>query len=152
MLTRSYFPALFRATPRTWDPFRDLRQIQQQMDQLFGQTYYPRSTEYPQLNVYTSENEVLVEAELPGFASEDIDISVVQNTLTLRGSRQPVELKEGESYHRRERWAGQFVRTLELPFEVQTDKVEAECRKGVLTVRLPRSEEHRARKITVKAS
>lgn len=152
MLTRSYFPTLFRTTPGTWDPFGELRQVQQQMDQPFDPAYYPRTSEYPALNVHTNEEEVLVEAELPGFATEDIDISVAQNTLTLRGSRQPVELKNGESYHRRERWAGQFVRALELPFEVQTDKVEAECRRGVLTIRLPRAEEHKPRKIAVKAS
>jgi len=152
MLTRSYFPTLFRTTPRTWDPFLELRQIQQQMDQLFDQAYYPRSSEYPAVNVYTNEDAALVEVELPGFDSEDIDISVVQNTLTLRGVRKPVELKNGESFHRRERWVGQFVRTLELPFEVQTDRVEAECRSGVLTIRLPRAEEHKPRKISVKAS
>jgi HSP20 family protein len=152
MLTRSFFPTVFRSAPRTCDPFRELRQVQQQMDQIFDQSYFPRSTEYPPLNVYTSDEEVFVEAELPGFAGDDVDISVVQNTLTLRGTRKPVEIKEGESYHRRERWVGQFVRTLELPFEVQTDKVEAECKRGVLTVRLPRAEAHKPRRITVKAS
>ncbi|MEW6752282.1 MAG: Hsp20/alpha crystallin family protein [Candidatus Latescibacterota bacterium] len=152
MLTRAYFPTVFRTTPRTWDPFRELRQIQQQMDQLFDQAYYPRVTEYPALNVYTSEDEILVEAELPGFGAEDLDISVVQNTLTLRGTRKPVELKSGESYHRRERWTGQFVRTVELPYEVESDKVEAECRRGLLTIRMPRAEAHRPRKIAVKAS
>ena len=152
MLTRTLFPSVFRNGARLWDPFRDLRHIQEEMNRLVDQVWYPRVTEYPPLNVWSNEEETIVQAELPGFAPEDIDISVVQNTLTLRGSRKPEELKEGETYHRRERWTGQFVRTLELPFEVDTDKVEAEFKSGVLSIRLPRAEEHKPKKIEVKAS
>ena len=152
MLTRTLFPSAFRNGTRLWDPFRDLRHIQEEMNRLVDQVWYPRATEYPPLNVWSNEEETVVQAELPGFAPEDIDISVVQNTLTLRGSRKPEELKEGETYHRRERWTGQLVRTLELPFEVDSDKVEAEFKSGVLSIRLPRAEEHKPKKIEVKAS
>ena len=106
----------------------------------------------PPLNVWSNEDETIVQAELPGLAADDIDISVVQNTLTLRGSRNPEGLKEGESYHRRERWTGRFVRSLELPFEVENSKVEAEYKHGMLRIRLPRAEQHKPKKITVKAS
>jgi HSP20 family protein len=95
---------------------------------------------------------VVVTAELPGFNPDDVEVSVVQNTLTLRGSRTPEELKQGETYHRRERWNGKFVRTLELPFEVDHDKVEAQFRNGVLSIRLPRAPQNLPKKITVKAS
>jgi HSP20 family protein len=152
MLTRTLFPTVFRNGTRNWAPFRELGDIHREMDRLFDRTWAPRSTEYPPLNVWSNEDEMVVQAELPGFAADDIDISVVQNALTLRGSRKPEELKEGESYHRRERWTGQFVRTLELPFEVDNSKVEAEYKHGVLSIRLPRAEEHKPKKITVKAS
>lgn len=152
MLTRTLFPTVFRNGTRSWVPFRELSEIHKEMDRLFDRTRTPRSTEYPPLNVWSNEDEAIVQTELPGFAADEIDISVVQNTLTLRGSRKPEELKEGESYHRRERWTGQFVRSLELPFEVDNSKVEAEYKHGVLSIRLPRAEEHKPKKIAVKAS
>jgi len=132
MLARTFFPPIFRNGPRAWDAFRDLRHIQEEMNHLFDQTWSPWSAEYPPLNVWNSPEDVVVQAELPGFAPDDVEISVEQNTLTLRGTRKPEELKEGETYHRRERWTGNFVRTLELPFEVAADKVEAEFGNGVL--------------------
>jgi len=152
MLTRTLFPMAFRNGYRRWAPFRELREIQDETDRPIDPTWNPRSTEYPPLNVWSNEDETIVLAELPGFAADCIDISVVQNTLTLRGSRKPEELKQGESYHRRERWTGQFVRSLELPFEVDNSKVAAEYKHGVLSIRLPRAEEHKPKKIAVKAS
>jgi len=152
MLTRTYFPALFRNGTRTWDPFRDLRRVQDEMARTLDRGAYPRSSDYPPLNVWSNEEETIVQAELPGFSAEDLDLSVVQNTLTLRGTRKPEEIKEGETYHRRERWSGQFVRSLELPFDVVGDQIEAEFKNGVLSIRLPRAEEHKPRKISVKAS
>jgi HSP20 family protein len=80
---------------------------------------------YPAMNVWTHEDGAAVTAELPGVNTEDIDISVVGDTLTLTGSRQPDELKEDETYHRRERGYGRFTRAFQLPFQVEADKVEA---------------------------
>ena len=152
MLTRTLFPMSFRSGYRNWAPFRELSGIHDEMDRPIARTWDPGSTEYPPLNVWSNEDETIVQAELPGLAADDIDISAVQNTLTLRGSRKPEELKEGESYHRRERWTGRFVRTLELPFEVDNSEVGAEYKHGVLSIRLPRAEEHKPKKIAVKAS
>jgi HSP20 family protein len=152
MLTRTFLPAVFRNDTRAWDPFRELRNIQEEMNELFDRGWYSRSAEYPPVNVWNSEDETIVQAELPGFTPEEIDISLVQNTLTLRGSRKPEALKEGENYHRRERWTGQFVRTLELPYDIDAGKVEAQFEHGVLSIRLPRVEEQKPKKIAVKAS
>lgn len=152
MLTRTLSPTVFRNETRARNPFLDFRHIQEQMNRLVDRASYPRSTEYPPLNVWSNQEELVVQAELPGFAADDIDISVVQNTLTVRGSRQPEELKEGESFHRRERWTGKFVRSLELPFAVTSAKVKAEFKKGVLSIRLPRAEEHKPKKIVVKTT
>ncbi len=152
MMSRTFFPATFRSGPRTWDPFRDLRHIQDEMDRLVNQSWVPRAAEYPPVNVWTNEDETVVQAELPGLAPDAIDISVVQNALTIKGHRKPEDLKAGESLHRRERWTGSFVRTIELPFEVDNSHVQAEYRHGLLTVKLPRAAENKPRRITVKAS
>jgi len=149
MLTRAFYPATYRA--RAWGPFEELRQIQNEMDRLYSQSF-PRAVDYPPINVWSNEDEVVVQAELPGYVAAEIDTSVVQNTLTLRGERKAEELKAGETYHRRERQAGSFVRTVELPFEVDNPKVEAEYVAGILSVRLPRAEAHKPKKIAVKAS
>ena len=152
MLTRTLFPMAFRSGYPGWAPPRELRGLHEDVNRPIDRTQDPRSTEYPPLNVWSNEDETIVLAELPGLAADDIDISVVQNTLTLRGSRKPEELKKGEGYHRRERWTGQFVRSLELPFEADNSKVEAEYKHGVLSIHLPRAEEHKPKKIAVKAS
>jgi HSP20 family protein len=154
MLTRTYFPSVYRSGRRTWDPFRDLAHIHDEFSRLLDRSGQGgmSSTEYPPVNVWTSEDDVIVEAEMPGFSPDGIDISVVQNTLTLRGERRPEERKDGESWHRRERWTGRFVRTLEMPFEVDNEKVEAEYKNGMLRIRLPRAEENKPRKIAVKGS
>lgn len=149
MLTRAYYPTTYRT--RSWNPLNELRQIQDEMDRLFTQAV-PRTGEYPPINVWSNEEQVIVQAELPGYAADDIDISVVQNTLTLRGERKPDALKEGEQYHRRERRTGQFVRTVELPFEVDNDKVQADYQAGILSISLPRAEATRPKRIEVKAS
>ena len=151
MLTRTFYPTAYRSGSFVRPRAAELRQLENGIDRLFGRGLL-RSAEYPPINAWGNGDEVFVEAELPGYDAANIDISVVQSTLTLRGERQPVELKEGETYHRRERPTGRFVRTIEIPFEVENDQVEAEYKDGILTVRLPRAEAHRPKKIAVKAS
>lgn len=152
MLTRTFYPTVFRNRTRTRDPLCDFRHIQEQMNRLVAGARFSRPNEQPPLNVWSDQEELVVQAELPGFAADDIDISVVQQTLTVSGSRKPEELKEGENFHRRERWTGKFERSLKLPFEVASDGVEAEFKNGVLSVRLPRAEESKPKKIVVKTA
>jgi len=111
----------------------------------------PSTVEFPATNVWVSEDNALVTAEIPGIDPSALEISVINDSLTLRGSRKAEDLKEGESYHRRERWSGQFTKTLELPFAVESGKVEARFAKGVLSVSLPRAEAEKPRKISVKS-
>lgn len=87
---------------------------------------------------------------MPGVSPKDIEISVQNDTLTLRGCRQPRDLEEGETYHRRERGCGRFARTLQLPFQVEPEGVEATFERGVLHISLPRAEADKPKKITVK--
>lgn len=138
------------------NPWREIEQLQREMNRLFssiGSTSRPTiAASYPAINVWGNEDGVVVTAELPGVLPEDIDISVVGDTLTLSGTRQPDELKEGEQYHRQERRYGSFTRTFQLPFRVEADNVDAKFEKGVLHISLPRLEAEKPRKISVKSA
>lgn len=106
--------------------------------------------EFPKINMWVDSETAVVTTEIPGLSAEDIDISVVGKSLTLRGSRKVDDLKEGESFHRRERSGGQFEKTVDLPFNVQSDKVDASFSKGILRITLPRAEAEKPKKITIK--
>jgi len=121
------------------------------MQRAFSRQVTPSTTEFPAVNVWVGGDTAVVTTELPGVDPKAIDISVVGRSLTLRGSREPEELKDNQSYHRRERWYGQFTKTLELPFDVESAKVEAKFGKGILSITLPRAEADKPRKITVKS-
>lgn len=107
---------------------------------------------YPAMNVWSGDEQVMVTAELPGITSEDIDISVTSDTLTLRGKRQRPDVGEGIKYHRQERGFGEFSRSLQLPFRIDANGVEATFRNGVLSVTLPRAEEDKPKRILVNGS
>jgi HSP20 family protein len=138
------------------NPWRDIERIQRDMDRILrdmtGSSGRQVAPGYPAINVWANEDGFVLTAELPGVKPDDIDISVVGETLTLSGTRQPDELQDGEKYHRRERRQGHFTRTFELPFKVDAEKVDAVFEKGVLHVSLPRSEEEKPRKISVKGA
>ncbi len=105
--------------------------------------------DFPAVNVWTSPDQAVVTTEIPGVDPKTVDISVAEKILTIRGSRQPEEMKEGESSHRRERWNGQFTKTVDLPFAIETARVTARFVKGVLSVSLPRAEAEKPRKIEI---
>jgi len=133
-----------------WNSAREMQRFQEQLDSLFASRSGSVYT-YPPVNVWVSDNDVIASAELPGMELENLDISVHGETLTIRGGRARQELKEGESFLRRERLVGSFSRTLQLPFRVDSEKVEAHFSRGVLTVKLPRAEADKPRKIAVKS-
>ena len=138
--------------PAVW---HEMDRLQSEMNRLF-EVYYPnrvhQAPAYPALNVWTSDEGLNVTAEIPGVRPEDIDISVVGDTLTLSGTRKPEELDENARYHRQERGYGDFTRSLQLPFSVDVNKVEATFHNGVLMIAMPRAEEDKPRKITVKSA
>jgi len=137
-------------------PWREMERLQQEVNRLFSDTFSTSDVRpapsYPAMNIWTNAEGAVITAELPGVDPEEIDISVVGDVLTLSGSRQSDELKEGEKYHRRERSYGQFRRTFQLPFNVEADKVEAIFEKGVLHLSLPRAEAEKPKKIAVKTA
>jgi HSP20 family protein len=130
-----------------------MERLQREMNRLFSDSFSlaggRTAPGYPTMNAWTNEDGVVITAELPGVNSEDIDISVVDDTLTLSGERPSEELADGDKYHRRERGYGKFNRTLQLPFKVEAGEVEAVFEKGVLQVSLPRAEADKPKKITV---
>jgi len=135
-------------------PWREMDRLRREMNRLFADLPASAGTAvpgYPAMNVWTNENGAVITAELPGVATEEIDISVVGGTLTLSGTRQPTELPENAVAHRRERGAGRFSRVFRLPFPIESDKVEAAFENGVLSVALPRPESDKPRKIAIKA-
>jgi HSP20 family protein len=137
-------------------PWREMERLQREMSRLFATAATNPldacAPTYPAMNVWTSEDEAIITAELPGANPEDIDISVTGDTLTVSGNRQPDELPEGATYHRRERGCGKFTRAFQLPFPVESGEVDAVFESGVLRVSLPRLEADKPRKITVKAA
>lgn len=128
---------------------REMQRLQSSLNRLLSHPATNRAAEFPPINVWTSENGAIVRAEIPGVAADDVEISLVNDTLTLRGSRKTEELSEGESRHRQERGYGQFTRSLQLPFGVEAEKVQAKFTNGVLQITLPRAEAEKPRKISV---
>jgi len=130
-----------------FDPWREIERMEKVLSRLTARS----RVEFPAVNLWLNGDEAVVTTELPGIEPGNIDISVIGKSLTLRGSRQTEEAKEGESYHRRERWYGKFSKKIELPFNVDADKVTAKYSKGVLTLHLPRAEAEKPRKISIAA-
>jgi HSP20 family protein len=137
-----------------YDPFEEMRRLQEEVNRAFSASVAGARAlapaEFPALSVYANEDGIAVTAELPGVNAEDLEVSAFQDTLTLRGSRSaPAEAK---AYHRRERQQGEFVRTLNLPFRVDPERVEANLEDGVLRLSLHRPEEDKPKRIKISAS
>ena len=103
----------------------------------------------PPLNVYEDGESILVEVEVPGLKAGDVEVAFDNGELTLKGEKK-AQLKENTPVHRRERLYGAFTRTLTLPWEIVVDKISAEMKDGVLTVKLPKAEAAKPRKVEIK--
>jgi len=141
-----------------WDPFRDAVSLRDAMDRLFEESFVrPRSWLAPSegvatlaLDVHESNDDVTVQASIPGVKPEDIDISITGDTLTIKGeTHEEKETKDG-SYHLRERRYGAFQRSISLPTLVKADKAQAVFENGVLTLILPKVEEVKPKSIKIK--
>jgi HSP20 family protein len=138
------------------DPFREFAAMQDRMNRLFGNVYLRdedtgiRGNWVPAVDIFETENhDLVVRAELPGMSREDIEVSVENSTLILKGEKKlDTQVKE-ENYRRVERSYGTFHRSFTLPTTVDTSKVSADYKQGVLTVKLPFREEAKPRTINV---
>jgi HSP20 family protein len=138
------------------DPFRDLTDIQTEINRAFD-SYFgarpraaaPERVWAPAIDVYETRDDLVLAVEVPGVKEKDINLSITGDVLTLRGQRGPSTEAREENYHRIERWSGPFERHVQLPIRVQTDKIRATYRDGVLEVRLPKLEEIKPREIKI---
>ena len=140
-----------------YDPFRDLRTLQEEVNRLFstnltrgfGEESIGRGAWNPSVDIYENKDQIVLEAELPGMKREDFELSVENNVITLRGERQFEKKDDTDNYHRVERSYGSFTRSFTLPQTVTADGAIAEYRNGVLRVTLPKREETKARRIEI---
>ncbi len=140
-----------------WEPAREMMTLREAMDHLFDDAFTrPLSHDgfnaIPAVDLYQTDDSVVVKATLPGLKAEDVDISVVGDRITLRGEFKQEGEQNGATYHLREQSYGTFERSLRLPTDVKTDKAKAEFKDGILTVTLPIAEEVKPKSITIKAN
>ncbi len=139
------------------DPLRELEQLQRRMGRLFQNAFGLERAPwqvggYPLVNISEDRDHVYIRAELPGVKAEDLEITIQDSSLILRGQRKiPTEEKQ-VNYHRRERESGFFRRVVSLPARMQPDKVEATSKDGILNIKLAKPEAVKPRKIQVKVA
>jgi HSP20 family protein len=141
-----------------WDPFRDLMSIQNELNRLFGRTYGGAEESgstgtawLPPLDIYETKDRFVVNIELAGVDPDSVEVSVEDSTLIVRGERQFYSDVPEDSFLRVERRYGPFARTLTLPQTANANAIEASFDRGVLTIEVPKAEEAKPKKITVKA-
>jgi HSP20 family protein len=139
-----------------WDPFRDLVSLQGELNRMFGRAYGVEEggagSWLPALDIFETEDKFVVTVELPGIEPEDVEVSVEDSTLSIRGERRFSEEVSEENYRRVERRYGSFVRSFSLPQTADAEKIEAAFDRGVLRIEVPKAEVAKPKKITVKAT
>ena len=147
----------------SWDVFRELDNLRREMDDAFRSSGDGRPLQasflspvtmrrFPLVNFSEDEDNVYVEALVPGVDVKDIDLTVLRNTITISGERKPFVEQAGQVVHRSELGCGKFSRTLELPVDIDTNRVEAECKDGIMRLTLAKPEHVKPRKIEIKLS
>lgn len=140
---------------RRWEPFREL---EEEMERLFEEWPFGPWTRRalvarewaPRVDMFDRADKVIVKAELPGVKKEDIEISVTGGVLTIKGERKVEEEVKDEEYYCCERFQGTFYRAIQLPTDVEREKIEANYADGILEITLPRVPEVKPKKIEVK--
>jgi HSP20 family protein len=138
-------------------PFRDFERMRRDMDRLWD-SFFERGVRgreddgewLPSLDVAETKNEIVVKAEVPGLDPKDIDISLSDGLLTIKGEKKQEREEKEENYHLVERSYGAFTRSIQLPKEVQSDKISASYKNGVLKVTLPKSEEAKKKEVKIR--
>lgn len=139
-----------------WEPARDFVTLREAMDHLFDDAFTRPLTvrdgwSAPAVDMYQTDDEVVVKVSIPGFKAEDVQINVTGDILTLRGEVKQEDEKKDKAWHIREQRWGSFERSLALPTEVIADKAKAEFENGILSITLPKAEEVKPKTIAVKA-
>ena len=140
-----------------YDPFRDLRTLQEEVNRLFstnltrgfGEEGIGRGAWNPSVDIFENKDQIVLEAELPGMNPDDFELSIENNVITLRGERRFEKKDDNDNYHRVERSYGAFTRSFTLPQAVSGEGAKAEYDHGVLRVTLPKREETKSRRIEI---
>jgi HSP20 family protein len=147
------YTTIFQPTNRLYQYDLLQNEMNRLFDNFFGSQRRTRGHNvFPALNAYQDSDNIYVTAELPGIDVNDIEINVEGDTLHIKGHRKLPETAKNVRYHRQERGSGQFSRTIQLPFPVNTEKVSAEMKLGILTISLPKADEAKPRKINIKTA
>ena len=142
-----------------WDPFRDVETLQNRINRMFedsfGRTQAPDDEMNlcawrPPVDIYETENGIVLAAELPGVGKEDISVEVKDNILTLKGERTANPNIKGKKFYRHERCYGTFQRSFTLQHDIQPNLIKATFKDGVLEIEIPKPEEEQPKQITVK--
>ncbi len=140
-----------------WEPFRDFMTLREAMDRLFEESFVRPRREWLApaertlaLDVYETEDNVVVKSAVPGVNPDDIDITISGNTLSISGETKVEEEAKEEDYIRRERRYGSFSRTVTLPEGLESDKAEASFQDGILTLTIPKAPEAKPKVIKIK--
>ncbi|MEN6577787.1 MAG: Hsp20/alpha crystallin family protein [Phycisphaerales bacterium] len=140
-----------------WFPFFDVGKTLEEMDRILGRMgrplglrSVPRGT-FPAINIYQQDDAVVLTAEVPGIQPEDLDLTVLNDSVTLTGRRTETEPPQDSRFYRRERPAGPFSRTVALPDAIDPNSVKADYRNGVLRVQMAKAESAKVRKIAIKS-
>src|SRR5260370_35424683 len=135
-----------------FDLFMELRRMQSEMSRLSPGSGAAPARDFPPINIWLGDNSVVITAELPGVARDDVTISLQEDVLMLEGKREPKLQQDNVSWRRRERAYGTFSRAVQLPFRVDPEKVQARFDNGILEVELERLEADRPKKIAIRAA
>jgi HSP20 family protein len=141
-----------------WDPFRNVSTLQEQVNRIFDATFPGRAAEStltawaPAVDIYETENELVLKADLPDINEKDLDVRIENNMLTIRGERKFEEKVNEDNFLRIERTYGSFNRSFSLPNTVNGEAISAEYKNGVLTVQLPKRAESKPKQVKVNVS
>jgi HSP20 family protein len=144
---------LSRFGGRVWDPWREIGHLQNEMGRMLAGARSFNGVgqrEFPPVNLYVKEHDLLLTLEIAGIDPAGVDITVTGDTVTISAERPADVQQPGQAFHRRERLTGRFQRAVQLPFEVDPHKTEATYERGVLSIRLGRPESQKPKKVLVK--
>lgn len=138
-----------------WDPFKDLLFLQDRMSRIFDETLlkYKGSAGsgawFPPVDIYETEDNIVLKAELPGIEMKNVDIEVMESTIILKGERKLEKNLNEENYHRMERFYGTFQRVFNLPYMIDRNDIKASFKDGVLKITVPKYKETKAEVVKV---
>ncbi len=142
----------FQDLASPFDAVTQMNILQERLNRLVGSMQEGRKTEFPPINIWASEKNIVVVAEVPGIDPADIDLQICNQTMTLKTKRELDQPEDGQTFHRRERSRGQFTRSIELPYPIDSEKANASFTDGMLRIDLSRAAVDLPKKITVHAS